>query len=54
MTIDGATLTVDASFGVCFFPADAETVEDLLKNADAAMYHGKHGPTGVVVYEGVP
>ena len=51
MTIDDVTLTVDASFGVCFFPADADTVEDLLKNADAAMYHGKHGPTGVVVYE---
>ena len=52
VTIDGATLTVDASFGICFFPDDADTVEDLLKNADAAMYQGKHGPTGVVVYEG--
>ena len=51
ITLDDSTLTVDASFGVCFFPGDADTVEDLLKNADAAMYHGKHGPTGVVVYE---
>jgi diguanylate cyclase (GGDEF)-like protein len=51
ITLDDSTLTVDASFGVCFFPDDADTVEDLLKNADAAMYHGKHGPTGVVVYE---
>ena len=51
ITLDDATLTVDASFGICFFPDDADTVEDLLKNADAAMYQGKHGPTGVVVYE---
>jgi len=27
ITLDDATLTVDASFGVCFFPADADTVE---------------------------
>ncbi|RYU14170.1 putative bifunctional diguanylate cyclase/phosphodiesterase [Nocardioides iriomotensis] len=51
ITLDDSTLTVDASFGICFFPDDADTVEDLLKNADAAMYQGKHGPTGVVVYE---
>jgi diguanylate cyclase len=51
VTLDGATLSMEASFGVCFYPKDADTVEALLQHADAAMYHGKHGPTGVVVYE---
>ncbi len=51
ITLDGVTLSVEASFGVCFYPDDAETLEELLQHADAAMYQGKHGTTGVVVYE---
>jgi diguanylate cyclase (GGDEF)-like protein/PAS domain S-box-containing protein len=34
-------LSVTASIGISFFPEDGETVEDLLKAADTAMYHGK-------------
>jgi diguanylate cyclase (GGDEF)-like protein len=49
--LDGVSLSVEASFGVCFYPDCAETVEGLLQNADAAMYQGKHGTAGVVVYE---
>ncbi|WP_207218999.1 putative bifunctional diguanylate cyclase/phosphodiesterase [Pengzhenrongella frigida] len=51
VVLDGVALTVQASFGVCFYPGDAVTLEGLLRHADAAMYQGKHGPTGVVVYE---
>ena len=51
VTIEYTELTIDASFGVCFYPDDAHTVEELLQHADAAMYHGKHGTFGVVVYE---
>ena len=51
ITLDGTTLSVEASFGVCFYPEDADTVEGLLQHADAAMYQGKHGPTGVVVFQ---
>jgi diguanylate cyclase (GGDEF)-like protein len=51
VTLDGATLSVEASFGVCFYPDDADTVEGLLQHADAAMYRGKHSTTGVMVYE---
>jgi diguanylate cyclase (GGDEF)-like protein len=51
VTLDGATLSMEASFGVCFYPDDADSVEELLQKADAAMYRGKHGTTGVVVYE---
>lgn len=49
--LNGVSLRVGASFGVCFYPDGAETVEQLLRHADAAMYQGKHGPTGVVVYD---
>ena len=34
-----------------FYPDDADDVEGLLQGADAAMYRGKHGTAGVVVYE---
>jgi len=51
VVLNGVSLSVQASFGVCFYPGDAATLEGLLQHADAAMYQGKHGPTGVVVYE---
>ncbi|MEP7191734.1 MAG: EAL domain-containing protein [Actinomycetota bacterium] len=49
--LDGVPLRVEASFGVCFYPESAETVEDLLKHADAAMYSGKQGAGGIVIYQ---
>ena len=49
--LNGVSLNVGASFGICFYPDGAETVEQLLRHADAAMYQGKYGPTGVVVYD---
>jgi diguanylate cyclase len=51
MVLDGVSLSVEASFGVCFYPEGAKTVEELLQHADNAMYQGKHGRGGVVVYE---
>jgi diguanylate cyclase (GGDEF)-like protein len=51
VVLDGVSLSVQASFGVCFYAEGTETVEDLLQHADAAMYQGKHGRRGVVVYE---
>jgi diguanylate cyclase len=51
VTLDGATFSVEASFGICLYPEHADTVEDLLQRADAAMYRGKHGTAGVVVYD---
>ncbi|MEO6143831.1 MAG: bifunctional diguanylate cyclase/phosphodiesterase [Dermatophilaceae bacterium] len=50
VVLDGVPISVEASFGVCFYPSDADTVEGLLQHSDAAMYQGKHGSTGVVVY----
>ena len=41
--LEGTEVFVTASLGVTFFPLDGETVEDLLKNADTAMYSVKAG-----------
>jgi diguanylate cyclase (GGDEF)-like protein len=49
--LEGVSLSVEASIGVCFYPESAQTVEDLLQHADAAMYRGKQGPGGIVIYE---
>jgi len=35
------SLTAGASIGVAVFPDDADNAEDLLKNADLALYHAK-------------
>lgn len=38
---EGHTLHATASLGVSLFPGDGETLDELQKNADAAMYHAK-------------
>lgn len=35
------TLTITASIGISLYPDDGSNIEDLIKNADAAMYHAK-------------
>lgn len=37
------TLRVSCSIGISMFPSDGADPQTLLKNADAAMYHAKHG-----------
>ena len=41
MLINGHEVVVTPSIGIAIAPRDAETVEDLLKLADTAMYHAK-------------
>ncbi len=41
ITVSGLPITVSTSVGIALFPDDADTPQDLLKNADAAMYHAK-------------
>ncbi|MDP9221019.1 MAG: bifunctional diguanylate cyclase/phosphodiesterase [Actinomycetota bacterium] len=50
IVLDSTRLSVEASFGVAFYPQDADNVEELLKCADAAMYQGKRGASGIVLY----
>ncbi|SNS89119.1 diguanylate cyclase (GGDEF) domain-containing protein [Geodermatophilus saharensis] len=49
--VEGVPLAVEASCGIAMHPADATDVETLLTCADAAMYQGKRGATGVVVFD---
>lgn len=39
--IQGHELRISTSIGITVYPQDGEDLEDLLKNADAAMYHAK-------------
>lgn len=40
--IDGHELRGSASIGIAIYPKDGEDPEDLLRNADTAMYHAKN------------
>jgi diguanylate cyclase (GGDEF)-like protein len=51
LVLDDVPLTVEASFGIALYPADGLDVETLLRSADAAMYQGKRGSAGVVVFD---
>jgi diguanylate cyclase (GGDEF)-like protein len=47
----GAAVAISASIGVACFPIDAQTPNDLLEKADAAMYHSKRtGRDGVAYF----
>lgn len=39
--VDGREVFITASIGISLYPADGQDVDDLLKNADVAMYHAK-------------
>ena len=41
MLIDGHEIVITPSIGISISPQDANTVEELLKRADTAMYHAK-------------
>ena len=39
--IEGRDMSVSASIGITLYPRDGEDIEQLVKNADIAMYHAK-------------
>ena len=39
--LDGQEIQISASVGISVYPDDGQTIEDLIRNADAAMYHSK-------------
>ncbi|MEK6748816.1 MAG: EAL domain-containing protein [Pseudomonadota bacterium] len=41
ITIDRHTINISASIGIGVYPDDGDNFEDLVKSADAAMYHAK-------------
>lgn len=50
--IDESNLYVSVSIGISFYPEDGESTEEILKNADVAMYRAKEeGKSTYVVYD---
>lgn len=50
--IEGREINITASIGVGLYPADADSVEDIFKNSDTAMYHVKeNGRNNVELYK---
>jgi diguanylate cyclase (GGDEF)-like protein len=39
--VEGVTLQIRASIGISLYPDDGDDANDLIKNADTAMYHAK-------------
>ena len=50
--LSGLTLSIDASIGIAFAPAQGTTWDALMSRADAAMYVAKNSRTGVEAYVG--
>jgi diguanylate cyclase (GGDEF)-like protein len=46
ISIDGHILSINASIGIAVFPKDGETIEELIRNADKAMYLVKKRHSG--------
>jgi diguanylate cyclase (GGDEF)-like protein len=40
--LDGETAHIGGTIGISMYPDDGEEAETLIRNADVAMYHGKH------------
>ncbi len=45
-SLDDEQIVISASLGIAFFPMDADNTEDLLKNAEQAMYEAKRSGRG--------
>jgi len=41
LKLEGTEIFLTTSIGICFFPDDGTTVDDLMRNADTAMYRAK-------------
>jgi diguanylate cyclase (GGDEF)-like protein len=52
--VDGASLTVSSSVGIALYPEDGRSADELLKNADLAMYAAKQQRKGVVLHSRMP
>ncbi len=51
VTLQGLSLSLEASIGIGLYPDDGTDVETLLRCADAAMYHAKEEKSGWAFYD---
>jgi len=49
-SISSQQIKTSATIGISFYPQDGSTAEDLLKNADMAMYHAKQKERGSIQF----
>ena len=54
LTIDDLALSIEPSIGIAVYPTNGNTAEELLANADAAMYRAKKTKTGYIFFDDVP
>jgi diguanylate cyclase (GGDEF)-like protein len=50
ITLEGAEVSVGASLGVAFFPEDATSAAELIRNADTALYRSKGDGKGKISF----
>ena len=51
--VEGVNLTVRPSIGIALYPEDGQSAQELLKNADIAMYAAKQQKSGRALYSQV-
>ena len=51
--VEGVKVTVKPSIGIALYPEDGQSVQELLKNADIAMYAAKQQKSGPALYSQV-
>ncbi len=51
ITLQGLSLSLEASIGIALYPDDGQDVETLLRCADGAMYHAKEEKSGWAFYD---
>jgi diguanylate cyclase (GGDEF)-like protein len=50
IAVGGRDLIVRASIGIAMYPGDGTTADQLVRNADTAMYRAKNGACGYVLF----
>jgi len=53
IAVGGRDLIVRASIGIAMYPGDGTTADQLVRNADTAMYRAKNGACGYVLFGAV-
>ena len=52
--VEGASVRVRPSIGIALYPEDGRSAQELLKNADTAMYAAKQQKKGFLLDSQVP